>query len=123
MALQLPTFRAAGAVRGCYPLHALAGGQPVQPLQVPGQTYQTPLTRGRSQTAQRELPEPQYFLDDADHRLDRRLAQAVDGFANLSLKFVGHLDNQSRIIRRWFRRLGKTLAPALVVWLTSRGDE
>ena len=123
MVLQLPIFRAAGAVRDCYPVHSLAGGQPVQPLQVPGQTHQTPFACCYCQTTQRELSEPQHFLDDADHWLNRRLAQAIDGLANLSLKLVGHLDNQARFIRRWFDRLGKTLAPALVVWFTSRGDE
>ena len=107
----------------CCLLHALVRGQPRQPLQGPGETYQAPFARDRSQTTQRELPEPQFFFDDADHRLGRRLAQAVDSFAILSLKFVGHLDNLSRIIRRWFRPLGKTLAPAPVVCLTSRHDE
>ena len=121
-ALKLLPFQVGGAIRGCG-LHLLAGCQLVQPFQVPSQTYQAPLTRSRSQTAQRELPESQHFLDDADHRLDRRLTQAVDGFANLSLKLVGHLDYQARIMRRWFGRLSKTLTPALVVWLTPRSDK
>src|SRR5918912_1529900 len=52
--------------------------QSMQPLQIERQTDQTPLARGYLLAAQRELAEAHHLFDDADHRLDRAFAQAVD---------------------------------------------
>jgi membrane protein len=48
--------------------------QRMQPLQIESETHQTPLTRGRLQTAQRELAKSKGFFDDTKHRLDRAFA-------------------------------------------------
>src|SRR5215210_9376509 len=40
----------------------------MQPLQVERQTHQTPLPRRSDQPSQRELPKPQHFLHDPNHR-------------------------------------------------------
>ena len=58
----------------------------MEPLDVEGQADQTPLASCTGQTAQRELSKAQDFLDDADHRLDRTFAQAINRFANRRLQ-------------------------------------
>src|SRR4030065_1811056 len=58
---------------------SLVAHQDVQPFQVPGQAHQAPLAGCSRQTPQRELAKAQDFLDDANHRFDSALAQAIDG--------------------------------------------
>jgi hypothetical protein len=81
-----PAFRAPGARIGRPGLTATL--QAMQSLQVESQTYQAPLTRHSCQATQRELPEPQRFFDDANHRFNRGLTQPIDGLANLGLKLA-----------------------------------
>jgi hypothetical protein len=118
----LPPIQSGDAVRG-WGSHHLGSCQLVEPLQVPGQTDQAPLPSRGLQTTQGELPEPQHLLDNANNRFNRGLAQAVNSFAQFSLKFVGHLDNRASVIRGWLRRLAKTFLPTTVMWLTPSSDE
>ena len=63
--LNLPPIQRGGAVRG-WGRYPLGGCQLMQPFQVPGQTDQAPLPSRSLQTAQRELPETQHLLDNAN---------------------------------------------------------
>src|SRR2546421_10465873 len=70
-------------VIGLSPAH-LSYDQRMQPLQIERQTDQAPLASDGLLAAQRELPEAQHLFDDADHRLDRACARAVDCFPKRS---------------------------------------
>ena len=120
--LNLPPLQRGDALRGRIG-HHLGGHQLVQPLQVPGQTDKAPLPSGGLQPAQRELAESQDLFDNANDRLNRGLAPAVNGLAQVSLKLVGHLDDRASVIRGWLRRLGKTFLPAAVMGLTPGSNE
>ena len=54
-------------------------------LQVVGQTNKIPFASRRGQSAQGELSEAHDLLDDAEDRLNRALAQFVDGVAGLGV--------------------------------------
>ncbi len=69
----------------------LSSRQGVQPLQIEGDTDQTPLAPSRLLAAQGELPKAQHFLNDADHRLHRTFPQPVDRLAHRRFQLVGHL--------------------------------
>ncbi len=59
----------------------------MQPLQIERQADQTPLATSGLLAAQRELAEAQHFLNNADHRLDRAFAQAINPFPTAVLSF------------------------------------
>src|SRR5882672_6217807 len=70
----------------------LALEQGMQPLQIERQTDQTPLASSGMLATQRELAKAQHFLNNANHRLDRAFAQAINRFPNRGLELVGHFD-------------------------------
>jgi hypothetical protein len=115
-----PSFPPPGAM--VERLHLSTAQQHVQALQVEGQTDQAPLASHGGQAPQRELAKAQHFLDDPDHGLHRRLAQRVDGPADIGLQLVGHLDQRAGILGRRRRLCCKPCSPTLVVRFTARGD-
>jgi len=118
--------RSGAAFSGCRHAEAtppLAGCQQhMQTLQIEGQAHQTPLACGRRQPPQRKLAEAQDFFDDANDRFHSALAQAVDGFANLGLELVSHLDRETGIFRRGCGQFGKIGFPTSVMRFASSGD-
>src|SRR5262245_62499724 len=94
----------------------------MQSLQIERQTDQAPLASSSLLAAQRELPEAQYLFNDADHRLDRAFAQAVDPLPNRTLEFVGHLLLRAGILPWRLWQLGKALPPTWMVWVASGRD-
>src|SRR3990172_6272231 len=102
----------------------------MQAFEIERQTHQTPFSGSGEQAAQRELAEAQDFFDDPDHRFDSALTQAVDGLADLSLKFVGHFDPSLRSgqalwtgIFVWrLRQFSEEVVPTLVVGFPACGN-
>src|SRR5258706_2885446 len=94
----------------------------MEALEIEGQTDQTPLASCCMDTTQGELAKAQHLLDDADHRFDGAFARAVDGFAQRRLELVGHLHLGTRLFGRWIGQRRKTLLPAGMMGITTRGD-
>ena len=92
----------------------LMAQQNMQSFQVERQADQTPFPRSGDQTPQRELAEAQHLFDNANHGLDRAFAQTIDGFANVCLKLVSHLDHGAGIVGRRCGLLGKAFLPIFV---------
>src|SRR3990172_5294779 len=91
-------------------------------LEIEGQTDQTPFARGGKQAAQGELTKAQHFFDEANHRLDGTLSQAIDGLTDLRLKLVRHFDLRAGVLRwrdRPFREQG---LPTLMMQFPTCGD-
>src|SRR6266566_1766741 len=85
--------------------------QGMQPLQIECQADQAPLARGGLLAAQRELAEAHDLFNDADYRLDRAFAQAVDRFPDHGFELVGHLDRGTGIVGWWCRQRGEAFLP------------
>ena len=86
------------------------------------QIHQTPFTRSCCQATERELAGAQDFLDDANNRCDGIFAQAIDGFADLCLKLIGHLHHSTGIVSRRFWLLCEILAPTAMMRVTPGGN-
>ena len=110
-------FRAVGAPSG--PRSSLVSEQDLQPLEVAGPANQTPFASHGPQTAERKLPKPQGFLDDAKHGFHGAFAPAVNGLAEFGAQLVGHLDHRAGIGRRRCGLLGEGLPPVLAVRLAA----
>ena len=82
------------------------------PLQVEGQTHQTPFPRRCFFVAQRELAKAQHFLHDPYHGLDCTFPQAVNRLPDGSLQLVGHFLFRRSLIRRWVGHPGEIRLPA-----------
>jgi hypothetical protein len=87
----------------------------MQAFEVPGQTDQTPLTRRCGQAAQRKLAKAQHLLDDTNDWFDGTFALAVNRSTDVSLQFIGHLDDGTGLGGRGLRGLGKKLAPTVLM--------
>ena len=114
--------QAIGAWRGPHLSYFSAAHQSVQPFEIVSQAHQAPLPRSCDQAAQRELAKAHHFLDDANHRFDRTLAQPVDRLADVCLKLVSHLDHWTGLLRGWLRGLGKKLTPASMMRFAASGN-
>jgi hypothetical protein len=68
------------------------------------------------------LVKAQDVFDNAQHRFDCPFSQAVDGTANLSLAFVGHLDLRTGIRWRWRGLLRTIRLPTGMMGWTPGGD-
>src|SRR3990172_11018268 len=77
---ELRAIRPAWSVRAAVPARLSCHYR--HPFDVPCHGYQRPLASHRCQATQQELPETHHRLDDAEHRLHRLLAQAIE-FASL----------------------------------------
>jgi hypothetical protein len=77
--------------------------QGMQSFQIVGQTNQGPLATSSEQATQGKLTEAQRFLDDANDRLNRRFAQAVDAFADGGPQLVGHEFFGRSLLGQWLK--------------------
>ena len=94
----------------------------MQAFEVVGQTNECPLARSGKQTAQRELTKTQDLFDNANHRLNRAFAEAIDFTPHCRLEFVGHLDFRRGIVGRWLTLLGEKALPTLMMGLPTSGN-
>src|SRR5258706_11629576 len=96
----------------------LALEQGMQPLQIERQTDQTPLASSGMLATQRELAKAQHFLNNANHRLDRAFAQAINRFPNRGLELVGHFDRGTRVDGGAVKQGGEAFLPARMMRIT-----
>jgi len=68
------------------------------------------------------VPKAQNFFDDAEHWLHGTFAQAIDGLADLGLKFVSHLDDRRGIVGRRSGLFGHQRPPILMMRAAPGGD-
>ena len=78
--------------------------QPMKTLQIVSQANKIPFASSGCQPAQRKLPKPHHFLDVAEDRLNRALAQFVDRLSHCGAQLVEHLGLVVGIVWRrfWF---------------------
>ncbi len=94
----------------------------MQSLQIKRQTHQTPLARGGRFPSQRELAKAQHFLNNADHRLDRAFAQAINRFPQRGLELVGHFERGTRVVCGRLGQRGEAILPTRMMRIATRGN-